>query len=222
MANNVIFANTAQLDKISELLKGYPTTAVKVLNRVLYRAVDTVRVETARLVPTVYATTQKEVRGALGKRKVKVIAGKAGTGSVSVEVIGRPLTAVRFKHSPTSPPQTGGKRQRYRASVQIFRDKGKLLLKPQRGADGKPKSVFIAPTGSETGVPYIFFRRTGAPGEKDREGVKAIRTLAIPQMVTNPKVSDPLVEKVNATIEKRLIHELDREFGNLGSNLKGG
>ena len=41
-------------------------------------------------------------------------------------------------------------------------------------------------------------------------------------MVTNEKVAKPLTEKVNETISKRLLHELDQEFGNLGTNLKAG
>lgn len=235
MANNVVFANTASLDAVSELLKGYPASATKVLNRVFARAGDTVRVELGRQIPKVFGVPQKEIKNALnnGGRKVRTIQGADGEGSVSVEVVGKPLTAVRFKHTPTVPPSVaarskGGKKTRgprkYRPTVTIYRDRGVLALGPVAGADGKNKPVFLASTGARNPakVPYIFFYRTGKETGKGREGIKPVVTLSVPQMLTNEKVAEPLVEKVNETISKRLVHELDQEFGNLGSNLKSG
>ena len=233
--NNVVYANTGQLERMAELLQGFPKSAAGIMNRVLSRAADTVRVETARQIPKVFGAPQKEIKSALAssRRKIKTIVGAVGTGSVSVEVIGQPLTVIRFRHSPTVPPaekaqerERQGKKARkpskYRANVLIYRDKGMRRIGPVTGSDGRLKSVFIAPTGAKNplGVPYIFFYRTGVKGAKGREEIKAVRTLSVPQMVTNEKVAGPLVAKVNETIAKRAEHELNREFGNLGSNLR--
>ena len=234
---SIVYANTDQLDKVAEVVKGYPFSAVKTLNLVIARAGDTVRVELGRQIPKVFGAPQKEIKDALnsGRRKVRTVQGAVGEGTVSVEVVGRPLTAVRFKHTPSVPPSVAAKERaasgkksrnprRYQARVMIYRDRGMLTLGPVAGSDGKNKSVFLASTGTKNPVkvPYIFFYRTGQIEGGGREGIKPVVSLSVPQMVTNEKVAKPLTEKVNETISKRLLHELDQEFGNLGTNLKAG
>lgn len=224
MANNVLYANTKQLDEIADLLKGFPKDGVKVMNSVISRASDTVRVEVGRQIPKVYGVPQKEIREALNskQRKVKTIMGASGEGSVSVVVMGRPLTLTRFRHTPTSSPQAskGKKRRVFHVRAMIRREGGMVSVGPVHGMDGKIKNVFLIPTksGSEK---YLFAYRTGAKNGK-REKLKVIRTLSIPQMVTNEQVGQAIVEQVNQTVFKRLTHELDRAFGNLGTNLAGG
>lgn len=225
MAGNEIYANTKQLDRLAELLQGYPKDAVKVLNAVLGRAVDTVRVETARQIPRVFGAPQKEIRSALnsGKRKVKAIMGESGEGSISIAVIGRPLTLTRFQHKPVTPktPGKGKKKRTASAAVKIVNDKGLRPLKPLPGADGKNKPVFLMPAKAGAEDRYLFAARTGAKSGA-KEKVKVLRTLSVPQMVTDEKVGTAITEKVNETVEKRLTHELDRLFGNLGTNLAQG
>lgn len=222
---NSIYANTGQLDKMASLLKGYPSSASKVMNRVLSRTVDTVRVEVARQIPKVFGAPQKEIRHALnsGKRKVKTLVGASGEGSVSIEVLGRPLSAVRFRHTPTRAPMSGkrGKPRRYRPTVTIYRERGAKSLGPVK-VGGEKKSIFLAPTGARkaNGISHIFFYRTGEKNSKGREELKSVITLSIPQMVVNEKVADPLIQAVNQTVAKRLEHELNLEFVNLGSNLR--
>ena len=224
MADGVIYANTEQLERVADLLSAFPKSAGRVVNRVLVRAADTVRVETARLVPKVFGAPQKEIRSALNNRasrKVRTITGAAGEGSVSVEVAGRPLTVTRFRHTPSTPPSKGAKRRRYRPAAMIYRARGMKPLRPVLGSDGKRKPVFLAPTKGGSEARWIFFRRTGAYNSRGREKIEALRSLSIPQMVVVPEVSEPLVKAVNETLGKRIAHELDREFDGLGANLKG-
>lgn len=224
MANSVIYANTKQLDGVADLLKGCPETAVRVMNSILGRAADTVRVEVGRQIPKVYGVPQKEIRDALNskKRKVKTIMGAAGEGSVCVEVLGRPLTLSRFQHSPTVPPQQakGKKRRVLQVRAMVLRGNGKIPVGPAHGFDGKLKPVFLMPAKSGSDR-YLLAFRTGVK-KGNREQVKVLRTLSVPQMVTNEQVGPIIVEKVNQTVFKRLTHELDREFGNLGTNLSKG
>lgn len=225
IAGSEIYANTKQLDQLAALLENYPADAVKIMNAVLGRAVDTVRVETARQIPKVFGAPQKEIRSALnsGQRKVKTIMGAAGQGSVSIAVIGRPLTLTRFQHTPASQQKTGkGKRRKLvPAAVKIMNDRGMRPIKAISGADGEEKRVFLMPSKKGSEDRYLFAVRTGVMGKK-KEKTKVLRTLSIPQMVTDEKVGAAIVEKVNDTIEKRLTHELDRAFGNLGTNLAQG
>lgn len=74
---SIVYANTDQLDKVAELLKGYPVSAVKTLNHVFARAGDTVRVELGRQIPKVFGAPQKEIKDALnsGRRKVRTVQG---------------------------------------------------------------------------------------------------------------------------------------------------
>ncbi len=220
--SNAIYANTEQLDKIAGLLQGYPKEAVRTMNSVLGRVADTVRVEAARQIPKVFGAPKNEIRSALDskQRKVITIMGASGEGSVSVAVLGRSLTLTRFQHSPSSPEaKNGKKRKKYKAKIKIYRDKGLIPLRPILGVDGKNKPVFLMPNGAGK---YLFARRTGiAKGSKGE--VKVLRSLSIPQMITNERVGPVIVEKVNHTIFTRLEHELDRSFGgNLGTNLLGG
>jgi len=225
--SNVIYANTKQLDKVADLLSGYPKDAVRIMNSVLSRAADTVRVETGRQIPKVFGAPQKEIRSALNQkqRKVKPIMGAAGEGSVSVIVLGRPLTMTRFRHTPSSPPQKAksGNRRLFRIKAMISRENGLLSVGPVHGIDGKNKAVFLMPAKKNDGSGrYLFAYRTGFGSKGSREKVKVIRTLSIPQMVTNEQVGPVIVEKVNQTVFSRLTHELDRSFGNLGTNLATG
>lgn len=225
MANNVLYANTSQLDEIADLLKGFPKEAVRVMNDVIHRTTNTVRVEAGRQIPTVFAIKQSEIREALnsGKRKVRTITGTAGEGSISVEVVGRPLTVTRFQCSPKSPPSRTkkGKTRKFTIKAMIRRASGMKAVGPVVGLDGRSKSVFLMPvkSGSER---YVFARRTGKSTSTGHEEVKVLRTVSIPQMVTDENVGPKIVEKVNETMFKRLTHDLDRDFGNLGANLSKG
>lgn len=224
--SQTIYANTKQLDQISELLGGFPKDASIIMNRVLSRAADTVRVETGRQIPKVFGAPQKEIKSALSskQRKVKTIMGASGEGSVSVEVLGRPLTMPRFRHTPASPPGTTkkGKRRVFRVKAMISRESGMKTISPVHGLDGKNKPVFLMPSKRDNGgVSYLFAYRTGTRKGK-KEKLKVIRTLSIPQMVTNEQVGPVIIDKVNQTVFKRLTHELDQSFGNLGTNLAAG
>ncbi|MVB11075.1 hypothetical protein CAFE_17770 [Caprobacter fermentans] len=223
MGNSEIYANTGQLDKVAKLLEGFPSEGGKIMNRVLLRAADTVRVETGRQIPKVYGAPQKEIRDALNgkKRKVKTVMGASGTGSVSVEVVGRPLTITRFRHTPTVPRKAakGKKRRAYTAKAMIFKNNGMLSVGPVM-RQGKLKPVFLMPVkkNNDGGGRYLFAFRSGEK-KNGREKLHVIRTLSVPQMVTNENVGPEIVNRVNQTVFKRLTHELDREFGNLGTNL---
>ncbi|MCI1965882.1 MAG: hypothetical protein LKJ17_07100 [Oscillospiraceae bacterium] len=221
---NEIYANTEQLEKVADLLQGFPEEWAKIMNRVLLRAADTVRVETGRQIPKVYGAPQKEIKAALNgkKRKVKTVMGAAGEGSVSVEVLGRPLTIMRFRHTPRVPRKTakGKKRRKYTAKAMITKSNGMLSVGPVL-RQGKLKSVFLMPVKKNNGNSgrYLFAYRSGEK-ENGREKLHVIRTLSIPQMVTNENVGPEIVKKVNQTVLKRLTQELDWEFGNLGTNLR--
>ena len=215
-----IQADASTLDRLGEVLRGYPKTAVKVINRGLRRTEGTARKEISRRLPQVFAISQKEVRESLKKaaNQIQPIVGEAGEGSLSIAVFGRRLTATRFQHTPKTPPSRKGKRVNYDAAVTIYRARGMKVLSPRLGKDGRAKTVFIAPNGSGK---YLFFRRTGERGEKGREKLEAVWSVAVPQMIEAPGVGEAIAQSLCETMEKRLIHELDYEFGGLGSYLGG-
>ena len=223
MAGNVIYANTRQLDQIAELLEGYPKDAVRIMNSVLARMVDTVRVEAGRQIPKVFGAPQSEIKSALNskQRKVKTVMGASGAGSVSVVVLGRPLTLTRFHHTPKSPMKKDKagelkRRKNYQTKVKVYNDKGTIPIGPIRGLDGQNHKVFLAPVKNSTEGRYLFAVRNGP------KKYKVLRSLSVPQMVTNEEVGTAIVDKVNEAAMKRLTHELDRLFGNLGTNFAKG
>lgn len=227
-SSNIIYANTDALAKMSSVFTNYPSAARTVMNRVLQRTTSAVKAETSRQVPSVFGASEKDIRSALGgsRRKVRPVLGVSGEGSISIEVLGRPITVSRFEHTPGKPVFSSP----YQPTVTIFRSKGMVPLGPARDEEGKIKPVFLAPNKRSGGSSYLFFYRTAKrnaervkkPDAKGPEMIKAIRTLSIPQMVLNERVSEGIVKKVDEIVDKRLIHELDYEFGNLGTNLKAG
>lgn len=221
MADGRIFAKVSMLEKTGEVLKNYPATAAKVVNRTLARLEGTVRTESARQIPKVFGLPSKEVSAVLqkSKRRIKSIVGGAGEGSLAIQISGELLTATRFRHTPTRPPAAGKRGRRVQPTLTVYLARGKKPLQPGLGADGKRKPVFLARRPGAAG--YFLYRRTGQKNRQGREKLEVLHSLAIPQMVVAPQVADPLARAVAQAADRRLAHELDREFGRLGSALAG-
>ena len=128
-------------------------------------------------------------------------AGKVRVGGVSLdnlEIIyqGRVLTPTHFSMKPTSRPPNG---RAYTVTAQIKKSGGRKVL---------GGSVFLGKSGRE-GTTQIPFQRVGAA----RLPIKSVKTLSVPQMITNEKVSENIHRRINEELGKILDHNLKRILG---------
>lgn len=145
-----------------------------------------------------YNIKKKDVNGT--KKVVK----KAGSFRVSGEKLdnlviiyqGRLLTPIHFSMTPTARPVNG---RAYTVRVRIKKNGGRKVL---------GSNVFLGKSGRE-GTVQIPFQRVG----KRRLPIKAIKTLSVPQMITNEIVSENIHKRMNEEIAKRLDHNLKRILG---------
>ena len=138
-----------------------------------------------------YTIKKKDVatskKGTRVKGKVKV----AGVvlDNTEIQYIGTVLTPTHFKMTPRVRP----KKSHYVVNVEIMRGKKKSL----------PSNVFLGGTGSDIQIP--FRRET-----KRRLPIKALKTISVPQMITQQKVSKNIQKRITVELDKRLEHNLQR------------
>lgn len=124
-----------------------------------------------------------------GGNRIKI----AGTSVDNLSILyqGRLLTPTHFGMKPASRP---AKNRAYAVTAQIKKSGGRKSL---------GRSVFLAPSGS-VGTKQIPFQRKG----NARLPIDVIKTVSVPQMVTNQKVSEQIQKRINTELGKRLDHHL--------------
>lgn len=176
----------------------------------------------ANEVVKVYNIKKAEIKPSQGgKRAVGSVSVKGKTiGTVSLVYRGRLLTHTHFGMTPKAPPSGG-----YTLKAQVLKGKKKTLgkvkklTKKQRkqlaknfrneGERKSPKSpIMLMGTGSkkEGGTNFIPFQRVSP----NRKNIEAIKTVSMPQMVSNKTVSEGISAEINKKIGKRLDHYMDR------------
>lgn len=129
---------------------------------------------------------------------------------------GRVLTPTHFGMTPKAPP-AGGRGYTLKATIlkgnKATLGKVKKLTKKQRAALGLnftrsgTKSSDHSPIMlMRTGGTYIPFQRKST----NRKDLEAIKTVSVPQMVSNEKTEPGITKTLNENIEKRFHHHLSR------------
>ena len=127
-----------------------------------------------------------------------------------------------FGMKPTEPPNT---RKAYTIKVKIKRGKGKTVGKNKRltkkqkknigknfRKQGKQNSaaspIMLLHTGNrqEGGTSYIPFQRMS----QRRSDLKAIKTVSMPQMVSNDVVKENIEKTLSTEMGKRIDHHMKR------------
>lgn len=181
---------------------------------VAQEVVKTYNIKKSEIMP---AKTESAAKAA-GTVKVE---GKTLAG-VQLIYRGRVLTPTHFGMTPKAPKQS------YTLKVQVKKGEKKTLgqvkklTKKQRKNIGKnltqqgtrnsPKSpIMLMGTGNTKvdGVNYIPFQRQS----QNRKDIKAIKTVSLPQMVSNPKVDENIRQSVNEKLGKRFNHYCEQYLG---------
>lgn len=199
--------------------------SVRQLRRKSERVVERTIKDAKQRVPGWVAT---EVAKQYGVDKKEVIGGKLGSMRISGSTMqdlrftykGRRLTPTHFKMSPQAP--TGGA---YTLKATIIKGqrsklgKVKKLTKKQRKALGRnfkgmnPRTsdhspIMLMHTGNAHagGTDYIPFQRKST----SRTDVHPIKTVSLPQMITNEKVAPNIYKAIDEKLGKRLEHHLQQ------------
>lgn len=141
-----------------------------------------------------YGISKKDVKSTMkGTRKAE---GTIKLGGIEVENIalvysGRVLTPTHFKVKPTAPTA-----KRKDITAEIIRGR-RVSLAPGR--------AFLA---DNRGGGYIPFMRTG----DSRYPIKSIKSVSVPQMITNEEVAEKIKENIEAGLQKRLEHHVQQEL----------
>lgn len=167
-----------------------------------------------------YNIKKAEVKDAItGKRSIgKINVGGLAVDNVQIEYSGRPLTPTHFKMKPTKIPAKRAQDYRRVPGAGVGEGGGDVaMVRPPapyaisvevykgRRREYKGKGTFL---GSNGGGGYIPFQREG----DGRTPIKSIKTVSVPQMITNPQVSEKITEAIDEGLRKRLEHHLEQEM----------
>lgn len=195
MQTNVTMPNFA---KMLGSLDGLNDDVKKAISRTISDCKQRGPAQVTKAVTAVYgiksgdvtAAGQDAKRGAntVGSIKIKGVS----IDSVQLVYKGRLLTPVHFSMTPKTRPDNGKK---YKVKAGIYKGAKKVL----------GTGVFLAPSGA-AGTTMIPFKREG----KKRLPIEAIRTVSIPQMITNETVAADIQARMDELLTTRLRHNTER------------
>lgn len=126
---------------------------------------------------------------------------------------GRPLTPTHFGMTPKAPRDTYTLKAEIVKGNKAVLGKKKKLTKKQRAALGKNfrrqgtrssdhSPIMLMRTGAKSadGTQYIPFQRKSTR----RDDIQAIKTVSLPQMVSNDRVSEAIQQALHDGMEKRM------------------
>lgn len=135
---------------------------------------------------------------------------------------GRVLTPTHFGMTPKAPKQSYTLKAQVKKGEKKTLGQVKKLTKKQRKNIGKnftqqgtrnsPKSpIMLMGTGNTKvdGTNYIPFQRQS----QNRKDIKAIKTVSMPQMVSNPQVDEDIRKAINDKLGKRFNHYCEQYLG---------
>ncbi|MGE5631711.1 MAG: hypothetical protein ACM3TR_11515 [Caulobacteraceae bacterium] len=223
MAKGGIEVNTKQLDRLAIELKGFEKEVGEAAYHALNRTVDHVITQIGRIIPKEYAVKSKDVKATLKGNKPSV-------NDLSASVISKGHT-LSFAHFPYT-PKTDKRGRGSEVKVKIKNVTGKIKSQKgfvaNTGAKSEDKTLFnvfmrlgefkIPEEGSYAGKVY---KRGPKAGQRYvREIIAPIRTLSIPQMITNEKVAEKVLKEAQDKLDERLEHEIVFRMTNLDKKIK--
>ena len=184
--------------KMVDNLKGLNKDIDKAISRTISDCKTRAPAQVTKAVTAVYGIKSGEVTaaGKAAKGGAKSV-GSIKVHGVSVDSVqltynGRLLTPTHFSMTPKKRPEAGKK---YTVKAAIKKGQKKVL----------GTGVFLAHSGS-VGTIEIPFERT----TKKRYPIEAVKTVSIPQMITNETVSTDIKARIDELLVKRLEHNTDR------------
>lgn len=185
-------------DKLMKKLNKINKDAEKAVSRTASDMKSRAPAQITKAVTSVYAVKARDVTAAgnAAKKTAKPngqiqVAANSYIDNYQFLYSGRLLTPTHFSMTPSTRP-AGGKK--YNVKVAIKKGAKKSL----------GTGVFLAPSGA--GTTQIPFKRS----TQKRLPIEAIRTISIPQMITNETVAERIQESLQTLLAERMKHNADR------------
>ncbi len=183
MAKGDIFVDTKQINQVTiglkSLEKQMPGAAASAINR----TVDYVNTKLARIVVAEYAIKASDVKGTIKKNK-------ASKSNLSASLTSRGHT-LSMSHFPFTPKQPGIRKA---VKVKIKKNSG------MKAINTDPKA-FVQKMKNSLNV----YKRVG----KERKPVVVLRTISVPQMISNEKVEQAIQQEAGKKLVERIEHEIE-------------
>lgn len=197
-----ILIDTSKIDTLTTELKGFEKEVGEAVYHALSRTLDQVVTHVGRIVPKEYAVKSRDVKESF-KGGIKKPTRSNLTASLTSK--GHLLS---FAHFPFTPKTDKRFKKARTVMVTIKKPKGKI----------PSKTGFVASTGAKSAekTQYNVFHRLG----KERYPIAPIRTLSIPQMISNEELEAPIQEFATNKLSERLEHEITRAILNIGDKLR--
>lgn len=205
MAKDPIIIDTKQIERLAIELKDFEGEVAAATASALNRTIDYTITQVGRIVPKEYAIKASEVKASF---KGGIKRPSSNSLEASITSTGHTLSLAHFPHSPMAPP---AKKRKYAVKATIKRAGGRKPI----NTDPKP---FVATTGAKSAdkVQFNIFRRLG----EKRLPITVIRTLSVPQMITNEKVAEAIQKAANEKMVERLEHEIIYRMTSIGKKIR--
>jgi len=191
----IIDIDTTQIERLTKELKGYEKEVAEATRLALNRTIDFTITQAGREVSNLYAVKQKEVKDSFNGGIKKPTKTKL---EASIMSKGHTLSLAHFPFTPKTAKR--GKKSVFQNAVfvKIKKARGSVLV----------KNGFVGHTGATSAekTQYNVFMREG----KKRLPIMPIRTLSIPQMITNDNVGEKISLAASQKLNERLEHEVVR------------
>lgn len=189
MANNT-FINDKEIKQIAIKLQGFPKQIPGATASALNRTLNYTATLTKKEVTNIYSIKQKEVNSTLKKKR----ASKSSLNA-SIQSRGKTISLTKFPHNPKQ-----FKAKNKKVKVKIKKQEGYKVIKTS-------PSAFVQTMNGGT---HIWMREG-----KERNPVRLLRTLSIPQMISNDKVINKIQRMSGEKLKERINHEIEWRLSKL-------
>lgn len=176
------------INKAMKDLAKIPAEMPRVISRSINRAMDVGRTAISRDIRSRYAISHSDIKNVIDGVKKGTTRATSKSLNSRMVIDGRPLTIYHHFNVTPREPKYGGRKFKIRATI----IKGRRMV---------VKKAFIM---NLRGTPQVIIRQP-----KGKYPFKVVRTLGLPQMVSNKEVFKKIQVKMEDALAKRLDHEVD-------------
>lgn len=198
-----ITVDTGELKRLIVGTKNFEKEVAGAIASALNRTVDFVNTRLGRIVTGIYA-----IKGADVKKTIRKYKAKKGQLSARLESKGSPLSLTHFPHKPETTVIA--------RSLGVSHKRAQVRVKIKKGSMQPMKvdpKAFLQKANGATNI----FKRVG----DERKPIVVLKTLSIPQMITNETVGVDIQKLAQDKMNERLTHEVDFRLSRLQKSLRG-
>lgn len=203
--------DVSQITRLIDAMPQFETRIIAAAKPALRRTAQYIIAKSGQIVSKRYYVKSGEV-----KKTLRAINNRAGF-VWAVKSTGRRLSLRKFPHRPSGWAEYSSMWPRPPVKVKVKKPGG------FKEARHSVKGVFMIPLKrSDDSLSAGIFQRAGREirGNKKRQPIYPVMTLAIPQMITSLNVAQEISASANDMLTRQLDHEIVRKFQTLGREIQ--